>query len=100
MSRVNRAGAVVVRRKLDWINKQHLQRKLAGDEGGPASLVDLALPLLRETLAGPNASAASLTDDDGQPRWEDCAYVQRVLETVKVEPALRRPPYFLKTGCA
>lgn len=87
VSRVNRAGAVVVRRKLDWINKQHLQRKLAGDEGGPASLVDLALPLLREALAGPNTSAAPLAGDDGRPRWQDRAYVQRVLETVKVAPA-------------
>ena len=82
VDRINRAGAVVVRRKLDWINKQHLHRRLLTADGR-ASLARAATDEL--------AKALPLTADEplrwsrsGLARAADDAYVLRVLDAVKV----------------
>ena len=87
LDRVNRAGAVVVRRKLDWINKQHIHRRLAS-EVGRTSLVAASHAVLQ---AGIGPDTTTLTGAAGRPRWQDGLYVLRVLDVVKVSarPAKR-----------
>jgi hypothetical protein len=78
---------VVVRRKLDWINKQHLHRLLADTTTRPRLAADAMAALAPAMTTNPQVLPLG---PNGVPRWRDAAYVLAVLDAVKVRPA---PPH-------
>ncbi|CAG8780040.1 1093_t:CDS:2, partial [Gigaspora rosea] len=76
LEHIGRSGAIVMREKLDWLNKQHLIRK-SESQNGLAELVSLLKPLVYERFG------KQFNESDKEYKLGDI-YRSKVIVTIKI----------------